>query len=150
MHRFPKSVKANIDSSTTTTAREIYTPDWWKPASLFYSRVHPSVLNWENGYWDVWSNCKYELDDKIKEKHENSEASKHLRETKIFPMQSSHTMFCAIATDPIQVTRRGRDRNEVGCLHLSTPPPHSPFSFDSADPVSRHIVRDTKPISALG
>lgn len=37
-------------------------------------------------------------------------------------------MLCVIATDPVQITRRGwgfggwNERNEVGCLHLSTPP----------------------------
>lgn len=98
----------NKKSSTATTARQIYIPDWWKVASfIFFSMINPSVLNSENDYWEVWSNSKYKLDSKIKEKHENSEASKHLRETKIFPMQSLHTMSCVIATKPVQVTRGG-------------------------------------------
>lgn len=78
-----------------------------KALLLFCSIFNPSVLNSENDYWEVWSNSKYKLDSQIKEKHENIEASKHHSETKIFPMQSSHTMSCVIATNPVQVTRRG-------------------------------------------
>lgn len=131
---------------------------------------NPSVLNSQNDYWEVWSNGKYKLDSKIKGKHENSEASKHLRETKIFPMQSSHTVSCVIAANPVQVTRGrggvgwggvccvcvGGGKQKRGRLPASSndPPPcthtHTHFSFDCADPVSRHIAGDTKQISALG
>lgn len=121
-----------------------------KALLLFCSIFNPSVLNSENDYWEVWSNSKYKLDSEIKEKHENSEASKHLSETKIFPMQSSHTMSCVIAPNPVQVTRGGvggeAETRSAACIFQWFPP----LSFDSADPVSRHIARDTKQISALG
>lgn len=78
-----------------------------KALPLFCSIFNPSVLNSENSYWEVWSKSKYKLDSKIKEKHENTGAGKHHSETKIFPMQSLHTMSCVILTNLVQVTRRG-------------------------------------------
>lgn len=91
-----------------------------KALPLFCSIFNPSVLNSENSYWEVWSNSKYKLDSKIKEKHENTEASKHHSETKIFPMQSLHTMSCVIPTNPVQVTRRGvggeRETRSAACI----------------------------------
>lgn len=65
-------------------------------------------------------------------------------------MQSSHTMSCVIAANPVQVTRRGvwwGGRNEVGRLHLPMIPP---LRFDSADPVSRHIARGHKADFSFG
>lgn len=110
-----KIFSVNKSSCTVTTAKQVYILDGWKNF-LSNTIFNPSVFKFEKDYLDVRSTCKYKLDSKIKERHENSEASKHHSETKIFPMQSSHTMSCVIATNPVQVTHRGvggGDRNGV-------------------------------------
>lgn len=118
-----------------------------KALPLFCSIFNPSVLNSENSYWEVWSKSKYKLDSKIKEKHENKQTSQWDKD--ISYAKLAHNVMCDTDESRPSHTQGGwwGDRNEVGCLHLPMIPP---LSFDSADPVSCHIARDTKQISALG
>lgn len=117
---------------------------------LFCSIFNPSVLNSVNDYWEVWSNSKYELDSKIKEKARKHRSKQTWQWDKdISYAKLAHNVMCDSNESCPSHTQGGwwGDRNEVGCLHL---PMILPPSFDSVDPVSRHIARDTKQISALG